>query len=341
MTPTTPPTPPGKPTPARPDNSKQRLIAIAAIVIVALLAVNAWLLFKYTESNKEQAVMSTQLDESAKLQEELNDKYYAAKTELESMSTGNAELTALIEQQKAELKESKDRIASLIRKGGNMDAARAEIAQLNEKVASYLAELNQLREQNALLADENNQLTTERNDLRTNLDMQLEANSNLNQERAMLVSDREQLTQTNSTLSQKVTKAATIKVAALEAVGQKIRRSGKPVTRNDAGSVEQLAITFKTTVNEIAERGDETFFVRIVNPQGETLALDQMGSGAFKNLATGENMRYTLKDDISYDRQENILRLLWAPGQQFAEGKYQVEVYNKGFLAGATSLVLK
>ena len=341
MSSTTPtPTPAPKPTP-KPDNSKQRLLAIAAVVIVALLAVNAWLLFKYTQADKAQTNLTTQLDESTKLQEELNDQYYAARAELESMRTDNAEMNALIAEQQQELKDAKDRIATLIRQGGDASSARAEIAQLKEQANSYLAELNQLREQNALLADENQQLTQERNNLQTDLSRQQEVNDNLNQERALLVSERQELSTSNSNLSRKVNQASTIKVNGLEAVGQKMRRSGKFVTRRDAANVERIAITFTTSVNEIAEEGTEEFVVRILNPQGETLAMDQMGSGVFTNQSTGEAMRYTLKDDILYDRSENTLGFVWNPGQQFAEGKYTIEVYNKGYLAGTTSLLLK
>ena len=341
MSSTTPtPTPAPKLTP-KPDNSKQRLLAIAAVVIVALLAVNAWLLFKYTQADKAQTNLTTQLDESTKLQEELNDQYYAARAELESMRTDNAEMNALIAEQQQELKDAKDRIATLIRQGGDASSARAEIAQLKEQANSYLAELNQLREQNALLADENQQLTQERNNLQTDLSRQQEVNDNLNQERALLVSERQELSNSNNNLSRKVNQASTIKVNGLEAVGQKMRRSGKFVTRRDAANVERIAITFTTSVNEIAEEGTEEFVVRILNPQGETLAMDQMGSGVFTNQSTGEAMRYTLKDDILYDRSENTLGFVWNPGQQFAEGKYTIEVYNKGYLAGTTSLLLK
>ncbi|WP_020538854.1 hypothetical protein [Lewinella cohaerens] len=338
---TSSPTPTPTPLPPKQDSSKQRLIAIAAVVIVVLLAVNAWLLFKYTQADKAQETLTTQLDESTKLQEELNDQYYEAKAELESMRSNNEELNAMIEQQQQELLASKDRIASMIRKGGDGSAARAEINQLKQQLNGYVAELNQLREQNALLTDENQQLAEQRDNLQTDLSSTRQTNESLNQERALLVSEKQQLASTNSSLSRKVSQASTIKVAGLEAVGQKIRRSGKPVTRQDANNVERISVSFVTTVNEITEPGTEEFVVRIINPQGETLAMEQMGSGVFTNQGTGEAMRYTLKDDISYDRNENALQFIWNPGQQFASGNYKIEIYNKGFLAGSTTMRLK
>ena len=75
----TPPSPKPSSTPPANTNtgqSKQRLIAIAAVVIVALLAVNAWLLYKYTQADKAQEKLTVELDETNALQEELNEKYF-------------------------------------------------------------------------------------------------------------------------------------------------------------------------------------------------------------------------------------------------------------------------
>lgn len=321
--------------------SRQKLIAIAAVVIVALLAVNAWLLYNYTQANKAQATLTTQLDEANVLQEELNERFYEARDELKSLRSDNEQLNALITAKEAELLEQKDRIASLLRKGGSLDAARAELAKLNQQVDGYLLEVNQLREQNSLLADANLQLTQERDQFSNDLTTQKEANENLNQERALLVSEREQLSANNEDLSKKVNQASAIKVTNLKVAGQKIRKSGKPVTRRDAGNVEQIEVTFQTTVNEIASAGSEEFYIRIINSQGETLALNQLGSGVFTSEATGESMRYTMKDEISYDGSTDALRFKWAPGQAFSPGKYSVEVYNKGFLVGNSEMVLR
>jgi len=321
--------------------SKQKLLAVAAVVIVALLAVNAWLLYSYTQSSKTATNLTTQLDEANSLQEELNERFYEAKSELDALRSDNGELNAMIEQKEVELKEQKDRIANLLRKGGSLDAARAELAQLNKQVDSYLVELNQLREQNALLADENRNLVQERDQFSNDLSTQIQTNESLNEERAMLVSEREQLNENNQQLSKKVNQASAIKVANLEILGQKTRRSGNSVTRRDAKNVEFLTVSFETTVNEIVDAGTEKFIVRIINSQGETLALNSLGSGVFTNEATGESMRYTMMDDLDYDKSTNAMRFKWAPGQAFSSGRYAVEVYNKGFLVGTSDVVLR
>lgn len=323
------------------NNSRQQLIAVAAVVIAALLAINAWLLYKYTQAHNAQTALTTQLDEATVLQEQLNEEYYQAKNDLDALRTDNTQLNALIDEKQTELDAAKERIAVLIRQGGNSQSARSEISKLKTQMEGYLAELNQLREQNTLLTDENRQLAQERDGLRSNLDEQVQTNQSLNQERALLVSEKEQLASNNNNLSRQVTQASAIKVGSLEANGQKLRRTGKPVTRRDAENVDQIVVTFNTSINEIAREGREMFYLRILNIQGETQAVEQMGSGVFTSATTGESMRYTLKNDIDYTYRETPVQFVWSPGQQFSAGKYTVEVYNKGYLVGTTTLVLK
>lgn len=331
-----------QPSPSGNNNGRQQLIAVAAVVIAALLAINAWLLYKYTQAHNAQTALTTQLDKASKLQEQLNEEYYEAKNELDALRTAdNAKLNAQIDEKQAELDAAKERIATLIRQGGNSQSARAEISKLKTQMEGYLAELNQLREQNTLLTDENRQLAQERDGLRSNLDEQVQTNQSLSQERALLVSEKEQLASNNNNLSRQVTQASAIKVGSLEANGQKLRRTGKPVTRRDAENVDQIVVTFNTTVNEIAKEGRETFYLRILNTQGETQAIEQMGSGVFTSATSGESMRYTLKNDITYSYRETPVQFVWSPGQQFTAGKYTVEVYNKGYLVGTTTMVLK
>jgi myosin heavy subunit len=335
------PNPSTPPSSSKPDNSKQRLIAIAAVVIVALLAINAVLLVSYTKRGKSNAELTSNLDESQQLKAELEKQYYEALSEMESMRGSNEEMNALIEQQKQDLTEQKGRIEELLTDRKNLGRARSEIKKLNQQVEQYLAELNQLREQNAALTSENSQLSEERNMLNADLQSERMNTAMLSSERALLVSEKEDLSNTNQALSRKVTLASAIKVNGIEVDGQKIRKSGKAVTRRDAENVDQVNICFNTAANDIAEPGTEEFMIRIINPTGETLAIENLGSGTFTSNSTGEQVRYTTSKTMNYNGSAGQLCLLWAPGQSFPAGNYDLEIYNKGFLTGSTSFQLK
>ena len=90
------------------DGSKQRIIAIAAVIILALLAVNIALLVGYNKKGAKANELSSMLDESEQLKVELEKQYYDALSELEEMRGSNEELNALIDQQKEELSQQKE-----------------------------------------------------------------------------------------------------------------------------------------------------------------------------------------------------------------------------------------
>ncbi len=335
---------PGTPKPApKPgsDNSKQRLIAISAVIIIALLAVNIFLMISKAKQTRVNQELTTQLDETDQLKAELEKQYYEALSELEEMRGSNEELNALIEKQKDELKQSKDQIDVLLRDKRNLAAARKKIQELTQQVEGYLVEINQLRAENEQLAATNSVLSYEKDSLTSELSDQLSTNQELSSAKAALVSEKEMLERDKASLSRKVNMASVVKVDGIDVTGLKIRSSGRTVRRRSASNVDEIQICFNTTVNEVAEPGLERFFVRIINPLGETMAVEDMGSGIIVNKDSGEEIRYTQIKEVNYERDVNNLCLNWASNQAFQEGTYKVEVYNKGHLAGTSSFTLK
>ena len=331
------------PTPKQPapDNSRQRLIAIAAVIIVALLGVNAFLLISYNKRGKVNKEMAYQLDESEQLKAELEKEYYEALSELEEMRGSNEELNAIIDDQKAELAQSKERIDRMIGSSRNLEKARAELAKLKVQVEEYVAQINQLQEENEVLSSQNTELTQTNQTLSTDLETQRMTNQELTTAQAALVSERDELATVNNDLSKKVDIASVIKVDAIEVTGMKTKSSGKAVKKNHAKNIDYLQLCFNTTINDVTEPGEEQFLIRVINPLGETLAIEELGSGIFTNNATNEEIRFTQTKDYDYNRDATQVCSSWSPNQPFQSGKYAVEIYNKGYLAGTGSFTLK
>lgn len=339
------PSPSGKPqgpnTPNRNQESRQRIIAIAAVIILLLLAVNAFLLINYLKKGKENTQLVAQVDETEQLRAELEKQYYEAMTDLEEQRGRNEELNALIDQQKEELKAQKERIEGMLGDRNRLNQARQEIRKLNAQVEQYLAEINQLRAENQELSASNQQLKETKVQLESSLANQQQANEELSAAKASLMSEKQNLEQTKEELSKKVTRASVIKVTNVTAEGQKVRNNGKTSSRRSAKSVEQLEVCFESTSNEVAEPGLEQFIIRIIGPNGETLAQEQLGSGVFFNRVKGQEMRFTQMTQQDYNQEGKKLCIVWAPNQPFQEGNYEVEVYNKGYLAGLTTFQLR
>jgi predicted nucleic acid-binding Zn-ribbon protein len=321
--------------------SKQRLIAIAAVVVVALLAVNAFLLYNKFKQDKKITQQNVEIEEGEKLFAELEKNYFEALSELESMRTDNEELNSLIEQQQAELKDQKDRIDRIIRSEGDLKRAKSEIRTLKANIQQYIAEIDQLKEENQLLTSQNSELTEDNVELSTNLEQTQEAKTALESDNAVLVSEKERLANENEDLSATVSFASVVKVKNLDVTGLKIKDNGKPTQKKAARNIDQLKVCFFTTINEVTESGREKFYIRVINPVGETVSIEEMGSGIMTSADTKEQIRYTKVKEYDYNNDESQLCILWEPNVPFAPGTYQVEVYNKGHMAGASSFTLK
>lgn len=325
-------------------DSKQRLTAFAAVIIVALLGTNAFLL--YNKYNQAQVIenQKMEINEGEKLKADLEKQYYESLSELEEMRGNNTELNALIDQQKTDLKERKDKIARMIRQGKNSKkellAAREELGQLKIQLDQYVSENNKLREEKEILAQANSQLTNEKQTLESEVATQLQMNEEHITARAALVSQKETLESVNSDLSAKVTIASVVKVETLEATGWKIRKNGKAAKKKRASAVDRVKVCFTATANQVVADGIEKFYIRVIDPTGETLAVEDLGSGVLTSNG-GEDIRYTKVKEIDYSNEDVEACMLWEPNLPFQKGEYNVEIYNKGFLCGKGNFKLK
>jgi cell division protein FtsB len=319
------------------DGSKQRIIAISATLIVILLGLSIFLFVRTQNLSKAQEMTSVKLDESEQLKAELEEQYYQALSDLEEMRGSNTELNQLIDSQKEELAQSKSRIDGLLRNKRDLGKAREEITKLTAQVEGYVAEINQLRAENQELTAENVQLSDQKQTLETQLTSTIQESEAT---KANLMTQNEELSQERAQLAKKVNIASVVKVSNIEVTGLKIRNNGKRAKKTRADNVDEIQICFNVTENNVVEPNMERFFIRIVNPLGETLAIEDMGSGVIKSNDSGEQIRFTKAEEIDYDRSSANMCSVWAPGQEFQKGPYTVEVYNKGYLAGSTTFEL-
>mgnify|MGYP000282733000 CR=1 FL=1 len=217
-----------------------------------------------------------ELEESFQLKAELELEYNNALSDLEDLKGINEEMDAVIKVQEEKLEEQKGKITGLLKNKSQLKKARAEIKKLKVQVEQYLAEVKDLKSQNEQLAEQNGALILDKESLTKDLQEQLSENAQLDEARAVLVSQRDNLAAT-------VHFASVIKVDDIEITGVKTRPRGKYVSRKSAKSIDQLRVCFTTDANEIVEPNLERFYVRIVNPVGETMAIEELCSGKIKS----------------------------------------------------------
>lgn len=322
-------------------NGASRLLPFLIVLLIGTIGVAGWLAYDRNEVMTQRDDMVVQLDETNMLKRDVEKQYYESLNELEEMRGNNEELNALIDAQKAELTDSKKRIDVLLRDKRNLGKVRGELAGLKEQAAAYVVEINELREQNGLLAEQNMNLNQVNEGLQQTVAQATAANEQLTSARAELMSEKEVLMTEREELANTVTMASVVKVGGVNVTGLRMKDNGKTVRKKYAKNVDLLNICFQTTTNDVTPIGNEEFFVRIINPLGETLAVEEMGSGVLTNSLTKEKVRYTKVAEHQFNNDVSEVCVTWDTPVQLAEGDYGVEVYNKGYLSGQGTFRLK
>ena len=321
--------------------NSQRLIAIVAVVVVVLLAINAILLYNKIQQDKKIEAQKIELTEVEKLKNELEKQYHESLSELEEMRGTNEEMDALIDQQKAELADSRAKIERLIRDGRNLKEARNQLKTMKTQMEQYISENESLRGENAQLKDETKRLTAKSDRLTESLESSQQAASMLEDEKEQLTTEKAALESSNKNLSNTVRYASVVRVENVNVAGYKTRSNGKSVKKKYAKNIDQLKVCFKTTINDITKPGLEKFYVRIINPLGESLAVEELGSGTIVDKKTGEQVRFTQVKEYEYVNDQTQLCFDWQPNVPFQPGKYEVQIYNKGHISGEGTFTLK
>jgi len=322
------------------DNSS-RNIAIFSVTALILLILAAYLFYQNGQLRKDIVNMNREFTELQEMNVQLDEEFQAAQQELESLKGDNVELNNLIDEQIKKLEDQKNQIAALIRKNRNFAEAQEEINELRASLEQYVEEINQLKNENLFLTEENKSLKTKTDSLASAFETSQRHNESLLTEQQILEQQKANLAQQNTKLNVKVNEAASIKVNNIDVKGYSSKESGREVRRRRAANIEMLNICFETEVNQLADEGEEVFYVRILNPKGETISVESSGSGVLTLLATDTPVPYSTKQTIEYKHKKGEVCLVWAPQIPFEEGLYAVEIYNKGFVVGNTTFKLR
>lgn len=322
-------------------NQKNNFTAWAVVALLGLLGLNAYQWFSNNQlksQNQEQTKLTSEL---TKAQAELDQDYQQSLEDLEKLKGSNNELNALIDSQKKELEVQKAKISDLIWSKRELGKAQEEIKKLNTKVADMVVELTKMKDENKVLVDQNSLLTTQNQTLTTDLNTERTQKEELVATKAALSSEKENLSKTNEALASKVDIASAIKINKITVSGFEIEKNGKLDQKSKAKDIDLLRFCLDTEANQVTPSGNKKFYIRMISPTGETIAVEDKGSGVLTNKQDNSQVRYTTSGDVSYNNQATNACIDWTLGNQIAKGLYDVEVYNNGFLVGKSNVQLK
>ena len=224
---------------------KKTLYALLAVVVV-LLAGMAYLIFSLSKSNEENKQMLELVEMDKREMENEYERFAAQYNEMKTQVT-NDSLMAQLEQEQQRTQE----LLEELRRTKNNDAAeiarlKKELATMREVLKSFVAEIDSLNRLNTQLMGENE-------DLRQQQAVQAQQISSLSSEKASLSDKVEIASQLDAT---------GIRVSALNKRGKEAKKTK---------DVRKFQVSFNIARNVTAAAGNRSIYVRIIKPTGEVL----------------------------------------------------------------------
>lgn len=296
------------------DTSKR---TVFIVIILILFATNLLLVWQYFEKKDSLAVVSESLKTTLMDKDQLSAELQKVKLEYEKINLANGDLQSLLSSKDEEIKSKISQIQKLISAGDDtsLEKAKAEIAELKAMNVRYSMEADSMKNANIQLANQNQNL-----------------NTNLNEVKSQVTS----LTQQNVVLSNKVAVGSILRTRDLIATAVRTKRNGKELIATKASSAEQIKIVFTILENLVVDKGNKEIFIRIVSPGGSVLATSQETF-----LVNGQASLYTQKEIVAYENKDTEITTYYPKSIPFVKGKYDIEIYNNNNQIGQSSFVLK
>ncbi len=190
-----------------------------------------------------------------------------------------------------------------------------EIHELRQTVAQYAKEIEKIKNENALLL-------TERNNLKDSINQ--------------VTSKATELEQLNHELENKVDVATALKLSSININAFRVKGNGKENIETKAKRTDKLKIEFTIADNPLAKIAIYDVYLRIIEPNGNLLITE---NNIFD--ADGVEMQYTDRTGIEFNNDGKLYSIEWKDGDGFKEGTYTVMLYsNKGIMGKGTIRLL-
>jgi len=323
------------------DSNSKSLTAWVTTFLIISLGFNGYLWYQGNNQQKQNDKLQDEFYELEKVQTELDQDYQAALDRLEGLRGTNKTLNTQIDKQKSELNAQKEKINNLIWVKRELGKAKDEIANLNVIADQSVKELNALKIKYDAIAARAANLEKEKETLVQAVNQERILKQKLEEAKAVLVSQSATLEKNNVVLTTKVDMAEAIKINYMEFQGYEVKDNGDLKKKDKGKDIDLLRTCFRTETNLIAPSGDQTFQIRYISPLGQSLVIEDLGSGVIKNKLDGEDVRFTTSTTIDYQNEDTEACIDWRPNLQLPKGEYVVEMYHNGFLVGKGDFKLK
>ncbi|CAN5243892.1 hypothetical protein BH09BAC5_BH09BAC5_09470 [soil metagenome] len=301
------------------DNRKLHAIYLTIIILLAGLC--GYLSLQYKELRTVVATHEIKIEQVVKSKDDVEGDLKELKTQFEQLQTNDASMNAELQLKRAQI----DSLLVLAEKhkGDSYIIAKLkkETNTLREIMKGYIVTIDSLNQLNGKLIAEKQVVLGQ-----------------LDNEK----SHSKQVEDEKDKLKNRIDRAAVLSTLNMKVTGIKQTRVGKKDTEtNKASKVDKIRVMFDVADNDLTIAGPHDIYVRIITPDAQELTQEKNPTHQF---TFGNTKAYfAAKKTIDYQNQPMSVLILCPKAKEednFAPGKYIIELYSDQVMIGTTTLTL-
>ncbi|HNP67933.1 MAG TPA: hypothetical protein PKH16_08525 [Aequorivita sp.] len=242
--------------------------------------------------------------------------------ELEGLIANYDEVIKDNELKDKDLLAARERITILL---DSVKDAKANVALIER----YKAEVGRLKQERSMLFKRADSL------IAANKQLAMERDStSMELSNTRMVVDS--VSQENMAMNETIKKGSIVKATDLRGEAVIIRNSGKVVDTKRASRADKIRACFTLAPNAIAQRGDRTLYVQVINPRNK-----MMGDDAVKQFEE-KNINYSSSTNVFYENDElDVCILVNSAEADLVEGRYTINLFDGSNQIATTTMELK
>jgi hypothetical protein len=165
-----------------------------------------------------------------------------------------------------------------------------------------------------------------------------QAKFNLSNELKNTRAANDKLTESNTELSRTVEVAKQLKISTIESYPIKVSKNGKEAISAKSKKVNKIESCFTVFENDVVEKGKRTAYLVVFDPQGKLI-----GEQTDKVLDTpGGKIPYTTSKEFQFDGKKKEMCMSFSDGlKDLSKGTYNISVYIETNKAATSAFDLK
>ncbi|MDZ4839863.1 MAG: hypothetical protein SGJ04_07640 [Bacteroidota bacterium] len=309
------------------ENKNRRNNVLLISIALLLLGSIAFNIFQYYDKDKKVDQLNQNILNSDALKEDLRVQLDSIRSELGSYKGRNSQLDSLVASKEAELIEQASKIEGLLKDNkisyNKYLSVKSDLEKFKFYSDKYLEDVKRLDGENKKLVKENSGLKEEVKGKEKEIDK---------------LTDEVVLKGNKLELASRLV----IDPKDINAQGVKFRKGGSKESETDrAKYIEKVKVCFVIPKNLAASNGKKKVYIQIVDPRGQSVTMNQLGSGIIN--IDGEDAKYSTSTEIDYDNEAAANQCIYwgGPDIKYEPGRYNVVLFTDGYKMGEKSFIIK